>query len=188
MSNLSEPADLDPSNPIYFAPRSLRERARSGNISSKLPKDNSLPPFSFEASLMEAIEKSNRSPFDPELGNDRPGYGKRPGQRTVAWWWIAAIGGLALLALTLVNVMLFLGDRAQQSNASSLPRLPKTELTKAPREDPSRPALAEFSKSPAIDLTTPQPHPAMTHEQSEALLHRFLQWQQNLDSTAHAVR
>ena len=186
MSTSSEPAHLDPSNPIYYAPRSLRERAKSGNITKELPKDNSPP--SFESSLMEAIEKATRSPLDPEVVDDPPGYDKGLGQWTVAWWSAVAVGGLALLALTLVITMAFWRDHAQESNASSVLTLPKTALKQAPRADQSKPALAEFAMRLAVDRANQATQPARTHEQSDALLHRFLQWQQKLDPTEQPAR
>jgi hypothetical protein len=186
MSTSSEPAHLDPSNPIYYAPRSLRERAKSRNITSELPKDNS-PPY-FESSLMEAIEKATRSPLDPEAVDAPLGYDKGLGQWTVAWWSAVAVGGLALLALTLVIAIAFWRDHAQESSASSVLALPKTALKQAPRADQSKPALAEFTTGQAIDRANQATQPARTHAQSEALLNRFLQWQQNLDSTDHPAR
>ncbi len=179
MSTSSEPAHLDPSNPIYYAPRALRERAKSRNI-SELPKDNSPP--SFESSLMEAIEKATRSPLDPKVVDDPPGYDKGLGQWTVAWWSAVAVGGVALLALTLVIGTAFWRDHAQESTASSILGLPKTALKQAPREEQSTPALAELATRLAIEQAAQATEPARTHAQSEALLNRFLQWQQKLET------
>ena len=193
MSTSSEPAHLDPSNPIYYAPRALRERAKSGNTASELARDKVSSPPSFESSLMEAIEKSTRSPLDLEAVDapavDAPlRYDRGLGQWTVAWWSAVAVGGLALLALTLVIVMAFWRVHAPESNASSTLGLSKTALHPAPREYPSKPALAEFATRPAIDQAAQATQHARTHEQSEALLHRFLQWQQTLDSTDQPAR
>lgn len=187
MSTSSEPAHLDPSNPIYYAPRSLRERAKSGNI-AELPRDKVSSPPSFESSLIEAIEKSTRSPLDPEAVDARLGYDRGLGQWTVAWWSAVAIGGLALLALALVIVMAFWRVQAPESNASSTLGLSKTARQQAPREYPSKPALVELATRPAIDQAARPTQPASTPEQSEALLNRFLQWQQNLDSTDQPAR
>ena len=187
MSTSSEQDHLDPSNPIYYAPRSLREGAkfriaRSNDAKPELPKNSVSSPSSFETLLMEAVRKSMGNPLDSEAVNEPPGYDNGLGRWMdgfrVAWWSAAAVGGLALVALLFVIMIPASRSHAPDSNASGAMESLKTALKQAPREDQSKPAVAEFATGRAAQPT----QPAMTHEQSEALLHRFLQWQQKVDS------
>lgn len=191
MSTQSEQDDLDPSNPIYYAPRSLREGTRfritrSNDAEPELPKDGGSSPSSFESLLREAVRKSAGSPLDADGVNEPHRYDNRLGrwmERTrVAWWSAAAVGGLALVALFFVIMIPASRSRAPDSNVSGAMESLKTALRQAPAEDPSKPALPEFATSLAIDRAVQPTQPANTHQQSEALLHRFLQWQQKLDS------
>jgi hypothetical protein len=172
MSTPSEQDHLDPSNPIYYAPRSLREGikfriTRSNDAEPELPKNSVSSPSSFENLLMEAVRKSTDIPLDADGVNEPHRYDNGPGRwmaRTrVAWWSAAAaVGGLALVALVFVIIIPASRSHAPDSNVSGAMESLKTALGQAPPEDPSK--------------------PANTHQQSEALLHRFLQWQQKLDS------
>jgi len=95
----------------------------------------------------------------------------------------AASGIAAVVALFFVSMVS--RDHAEQpdSGASSLSGMAqsiKTTLNQAVRrDDDSRSALGEFQP---VLASTPTSPPVMTHEQSEALLEKFLQWRQKSDS------
>jgi hypothetical protein len=191
MSTSSEQDHLDPSNPIYYAPRSLREGTRfrigrSNDAEPELSKNSGSSPSSFENLLMEAVRKSTGIPLDADGVGEPPRYDNGPGrwmERTrVAWWSAAAVGGLALIALFFVILIPASQSHAPDSNVSGAMESLKTALRRAPPDDPSKPALAEFATGLAIDRAAQPTQPANTHQQSEALLHRFLQWQQKIDS------
>lgn len=192
MSTPSEQDHLDPSNPIYYAPRSLRERtklriARSNDARPELPDNSVSSPSSFETLLLEAVKKSIGNPFDSEAvdepsGHD-DGHGRWMERIPAVWWSAAAVGGVALVALFLVIMIPVSRSHAPDGNVSGAVESLRA-LKQAPREDQSKPAAAEFATSVTIDRAAQPTQPAVTHEQSEALLHRFLQWQQKLDSTA----
>jgi hypothetical protein len=97
-----------------------------------------------------------------------------------------AVGVSALVALFFVFMVPASRDHAEQpdSGASSLSRIVhsiRTTLYQAVRrDDDSRPALSEFQP---VLASTPTSPPVMTHELSEALLQKFLQWRQKPDST-----
>jgi hypothetical protein len=114
MSTPSEQDHLDPSNPIYYAPRSLREGikfriTRSNDAEPELPKNSVSSPSSFENLLMEAVRKFTGIPLDADGVNEQHRYDNGPGRwmaRTrVAWWSAAAVGGLALVALVFVIII-----------------------------------------------------------------------------------
>jgi hypothetical protein len=190
MSTSSEQDHLEPNDPMYYAPRWLREGANSrfafNDIKTELPK-NSVSSPSFDSLLAEAVNKSPRNPLNPEAIHEPPGYDYGLGQWTelipVARWFAAAVGVSALVALFFVIIIPASRDHAQDSNASGFLEALKTAFKQAPREGESKPALAEFETILATNRAAQPAEPAMTHEQSEALLHQFLQWQQKLDST-----
>jgi hypothetical protein len=189
MSTSSEQDHLDPNNPLYYGPRPLREGSKSRLTASHdtnpgLPK-NSVSSPSFDTLLAEAVNKSPPNPLGPEAIPEPPEYDNGLGQWTepipVVRWFAAAVGLSAFAALFFVIIPAS-RDHAQDSNASVLESL-KTAFKQAPREGEPKPALAQFETILATNRTAQPAEPAMTHEQSEALLHQFLQWQQKLDST-----
>ena len=192
MSTSSEQDRLDPNNPLYYGPRPLRGGAKSRLTASHdpnpgVPKNSVSSPSSFDTLLMEAVNNSPRNPLDPEAIHEPPGYDNGLGQWTepipVARWFAAAVGVSALVALFFVIIIPASRDHAQDSKASGFILEPlKTALKQAPREGESEPALAEFETILATNRAAQPAEPVNTHEQSEALLHRFLQWQQKLDS------
>ena len=200
MSTLGEEDPLDPNNPMSYAPPWMREEARSRSIASnetklELPQRNVTSPSSFDT-FSEAVSKSLRNRLEPEVMHEPPGYNNRFGQWRelipVAVRFAAAVGVSALVALFFVFMIPASRDRAQDhvqdSTASLVPASSKTaSQTQAPRESESKPALAQFETILTADRTAQPADSAkthdVTHEQSEALLHQFVRWQQKLDST-----
>jgi hypothetical protein len=197
---------FDPNNPMSYAPRWIREEARSRSIASnetrpELPERSATSPSSFDT-FSEAVSKSLRNRLDPEVMDEPPGYDNRFGQWRelipVAMRFAAAVGVSALVALFFVSVIPASKDRVQDhvqdSTASLVPASSKTaSQTQAPRASESRsaesrpaeskPSLAQFETILAADRAAQPAENAGTHEQSEALFNQFVRWQQKLDST-----
>jgi hypothetical protein len=209
MSTLGEEDPLDPNDPMSYAPPWMREEARSRSIASnetklELPQRSVTSPSSFDT-FSEAVSKSLRNRLEPEVMHEPPGYNNRFGQWRelipVAVRFAAAVGVSALVALFFVfmipasrdHAQDHVQDHVQDSTASLVPASSKTaSQTQAPRESESKPAetkpsLAQFETILAADRAAQPAENAktheMTHEQSEALLHQFVRWQQKLDST-----
>jgi hypothetical protein len=210
MSTPGEEDHLDPNNPMSYAPRWMREEARSRSIASNETKPESpqrsvTSPSSFDT-FSEAVSKSLRNRLEPEVMHEPPALSQWRELIPVAVRFAAAVGVSALVALFFVFMIPasrdraqdHVQDRAQDSTASLVPASSKAaSQTQAPRESESKPAesksaeskpaLAQFETILAADRAAQPADPAktqdMTHEQSEALLHQFVRWQQKLDST-----
>jgi hypothetical protein len=200
MSSLSEQDHLNPNDQLYYAPRWLRERSEPVSASpSPLPspaapsaekKSESLaranqPPHSFDALLEEAVAESLRHPLDPQVMNEPPGFVRELDRRmailSVAGRFAAAIGVSAIVALFFVIMVPASRDYSRQpdadnSSVSGFLQSLKTALSQPrQKDDDAKPALAEFQ---AILASPPAAPPAVTREESEALLQQFVQWQQ----------
>ena len=195
MSTYSEHGNLNPNDPMYYAPRWLRERSAlrlspSSEPSSDRPR---LPvtssPF-FDALCEEAVSKALWSPLDPEVIHEPEGFVRELDRRialiNVARRLAAAVGVAALVALFFVIMVPTSRGYARQpgggaSSFSGLLQSMKTAFYQPPRrEDDLKPALSEFQTI----LASPQTSQAVTtHEQSGTVLQQFLQWRQKPDST-----
>ena len=97
MSSVSEQEHLNPRDPLYYAPRSLRERSAMRGASPETP----FSPVSFDSQLESAVSDALRHPLDPELMHE-PGLESKKALWTVAARFAAAIGVAALVALFFV--------------------------------------------------------------------------------------
>ena len=97
MSSVSEQDHLNPRDPLYYAPRSLRERSATRGASLETP----FAPASFDTQLESAVSDALRHPLDPELMHE-PGLESKKALWTVAARFAAAIGVAALVALFFV--------------------------------------------------------------------------------------
>lgn len=190
MSTLSPQDHLNPQNPLYYAPRWLRERSArpstsfSETISERLRQPISNRP-SYDALLEGAVAEALRHPLDPEVVHEPPGFARERDRRRallgVAGRFAAAIGVSAIVALFFVIMVPASQDHARQpdgvgSSISGILHLVKAALYLPPqRDDDAKPALSEFQ---TILTSTETSQPAVTHEQSGTLLQQFLQWQQ----------
>ena len=197
MSALSEEDHLDPNNPIYYAPRRMRDEANA-TVPASIDATRSVSsPSSVDILLRQAISKSFRT-LDPVAMHEPPAYGPVQWRELIpaAGRLAAAVGVAALTALLLVIMIPASKNQAQDSaqdgNVPSVAEAPKVASDmqptapsekQAPREEESTPALAEFGTILAASPTAQPTGPAMTHEQSEALLQQFVRWRQKLDST-----
>ena len=97
MSSVSEQDHLNPRDPLYYAPRSLRERSATRGASPETP----FAPASFDSQLESAVSDALRHPLDPELMNE-PDLESKKALWTIAARFAAAIGVAALVALFFV--------------------------------------------------------------------------------------
>jgi hypothetical protein len=195
MSTYSEHGNLNPNDPMYYAPRWLRERSAfrlspSSETNSDRPRLPVTSSPSFDSLCEEAVSKALRSPLDPEVIHEPEGFVRELDRRialiNVAGRFAAAVGVAALVALFFVIMVPTSRGYARQpdggaSSFSGLLQSMKTALYLTPRrEDDSKPALSEFQSLLASTKTS---QPVNTPEQSETLLRQFVQWRQKTDST-----
>ena len=191
MSTYSEHGNLNPNDPMYYAPRGLRERSAlrlspSSEPSFERPRGpvSSSPTFDL---LEEAVLKGLRRPLDPEVIHESPGVVRELDRRVAlirgADRFAAAVGISALVALFFA---IMVRDYARQpdggvSSPSGILQSIKTAFYQPPRrEDDLKPALSEFRKILASPRTS---QAVITHEQSETVLQQFIQWRQKSGST-----
>jgi hypothetical protein len=192
MSTYSEHRNLNPNDPMYYAPRWLRERSAlrlspSSEPSSERPRGPVSSSPAFDGLLEEAVPKSLRRPLDPEVIHESPGFVRELDRRValigVAGRFAAAVGISALVALFFA---IMVRDYARQpdggaSSFSGILQSIKTAFHQPPRrEDALKPALSEFQ---TILGSTRTSQAVVTHEQSETVLQQFLQWRQKYGST-----
>jgi len=87
MSSVSEQEHLNPRDPLYYAPRSLRERSAMRGASPETP----FSPVSFDSQLESAVSDALRHPLDPELMHE-PDLESKKALWTIAARFAAAIG------------------------------------------------------------------------------------------------
>ena len=112
MSSMSEQDHLNPRDPLYYAPRSLRERSATRGTSLEKP----FSAVSFDSQLESAVSDALRHPLDPEVMHD-PDRESKKALWTVAARFAAAIGVAALVALFFVVAVP--GSRQSEGEQSS---------------------------------------------------------------------
>ena len=195
MSTLSPEDHLSPHNPLYYAPRRLRERSELPSLSPAETKTDRLRRLastsspsssssSYDALLVGAVADALRHPLEPEVIQEPPGYvSERDRRKTVlrvAGRFAGAIGAAAVVALFFVIMVPASQDHARQPDGSGSVMAGILDSVKAafnpPRQkdEDLKPAASEFETILASSRTE---QPVVTHEQSETLLQQFLQWQ-----------
>ena len=192
MSTLSEKDHLEPNNPLYYAPRRMREEAKARLPASADTMRIEPTSSSVDTLLKQPVTRSFRS-LDPVAIRQPSADGSGRWRELIpaAARLAAAVGVAALAALFIVVMIPASKNQARESDASSVAEAPKAASTmpetssekQIPREQESTPALAEFATILAASRAAQPNGPAMTHEQSEALLQQFVRWQQKLEST-----
>jgi len=172
MSSVSDQEHLNPRDPLYYAPRSLRERSALRGSGSGLP----FSPTSYDSQLESAVSDALRHPLDPELMQE-PGMESKKALWTVAARFAAAIGVAALVALFFVVAVP--GMRQSDGETSAFANLAQSiRNTLSSSSDASqKPALNEFQ---ALLAATPASAPA-TSEKDNELLKQFMQWREKPD-------
>jgi hypothetical protein len=178
MSSMSEQDHLNPRDPLYYAPRSLRERSVTRGASPETP---SFSPVSFDTQLESAVSDALRHPLDPELMHE-PDLESKKALWTVAARFAAAIGVAALVALFFVVAVPGSRQSDGETSASTFSNFAqsiKTALSPSGEASP-KPAINEFQS--LLASTPPSAPPAS--EQDGKLLQQFMQWREKPDPAA----
>ena len=112
MSSVSEQDHLNPRDPLYYAPRSLRQQS---TLRGATPPEAAFASVSFDSQLESAVSDALRHPLDPEVMHE-PDLEKKA-LWTIAARFAAAIGVAALVALFFVVAVP--GSRQGESEPSS---------------------------------------------------------------------
>jgi hypothetical protein len=173
MSSVSEQEHLNPRDPLYYAPRSLRERSATRGAGS----ETAFAPVSFDSQLESAVSDALRHPLDPELMHE-PDLESKKALWTIAARFAAAIGVAALVALFFVVAVP--GSRQgdgepSTSTFTNVTQSIKNALSQS-GEASQKPAINEFQ---SLLASTPPSAPAS--EQDSQLLKQFMQWREKPD-------
>jgi hypothetical protein len=190
MSSLSEQDHLNPHDPKYYAPRWLRERTESPLFPSRETRSEPVrspisAPASLDIQLESAVSDALWHPLSPEVIPEPSEFETERDRRkaliNVAGRFAAAVGVSAAVALFFVFMIPASRDHALQPGGSGssfsgvMQSIRAVLYRPTQNDDGSKPALSEFRP---ILASTPTSQPVITHEQSEMLLQKFVQWQQ----------
>jgi len=174
MSSVSEQDHLNPRDPLYYAPRSLRERSAMRGASSEM----TFAPTSFDSQLESAVSDALRHPLDPEIMHE-PGLESRKALWTIAARFAAAVGVAALVALFFVVAVPGSRQSDGEPSASAFSNFAQSIKNALPAsgEGAQKPAINEFQ---ALLAASPASAPAAS-EQDNQLLKQFMQWREKPD-------
>ena len=173
MSSFSEQGSIDPDNPkLDYTALPLSERAaKLGPLVSQGASEPVRPsPILRPVLVPKAI--------------DEPASRTRDLNRRAALLSVAArVAAVASVAAVVALLFVIMKPASRQSVAGSIPSDITGSMSTAPPQSSqgdvgSKPALAEFKAL----LASPPSQPA-THEQSQQLLQRFLQWREKANTT-----
>lgn len=178
---IDQKAPLSPNDPAYYAPRTPRDldasrlpRLGETNRPFRAPA-TSITDTTLDGQLENAVRDSlSRHPLDPEAMEEPPEV--RGALLGVVGRFAAAVGAAAFVALLFVIVIPSLRQQSADPSAAEMidsmkSALMKSEASVKPREAPPSPELQ------SIIAATPPAAP-VNHDESEALLKQFMQWQQ----------
>ena len=171
MSSVSEQDHINPRDPLYYAPRWLRERSAARAASPETP----FSPASFDTQLESAVSDALRHPLDPEIMHE-PDLESKKALWSVAARFAGAIGVAALVALFFVVAVP--GSRqsdGEPSTSTGIVQSIKAALFQSGETSP-KPAISEFQSLLASTPPSAPPSP----DQSQ-LLKQFMQWQEKPD-------
>ena len=182
---VDQKAPLSPNDPAYYAPRVPRD-----TDAARLPKLGETRPFrplatsitdtTLDGQLESAVRESLRHPLDPEAMEEPP-ESERGGLLGVVGRFAAAVGAAAFVALLFVIVIPSLRERpSTEPSAAEVIDSMKAAISKseqaAVRSHEVQPLPSQELQ--AITASSANSSPPVSHEESEALLKQFMQWQQ----------
>src|SRR5262245_30459719 len=181
-ATIDQKAPLSPNDPAYYAPRVPRDAdttrlPRLGETRAFRPPATSITDTTLDGQLENAVRDSLRHPLDPQTVEEPPELDQRGGLLGVVGRFAAAVGAAAFVALLFVIVIPSLRQQpsAEPSAAevidSMKAAMSRSEAAAKPQEAPPSPEL------PSALASSESSQPA-SHEESEALLRQFMQWQQ----------
>src|SRR5437763_6648250 len=151
-----------PNDPLYYAPRRVREKPEQ-LFNSEVPTN----------SVYQPLPRS----LDPEVMQEVSALARDHVDRRKALFGAAAIGVSALAALFVV--LRVHASQEQDAGASFAAAVQSLKTAQPPQgEAGSKPALAEFRGL----LTSTEANHEATHEQPEKPLQQFMQWRQKADT------
>jgi hypothetical protein len=174
MSSVSEQDHLSPRDPLYYAPRWLRERSTSRGV---IPPEAAFASVSFDSQLESAVSDALRHPLDPEVMHE-PDLEKKA-LWTIAARFAAAVGVAALVALFFVVAVPGSRQNDGEPSTSTLANVAQSirNVLSPSGEAAQKPAINEFQ---ALLASQPPSAPASS-EQSGQLLQQFMQWREKPD-------
>src|SRR5258708_3573708 len=150
-----------PNDPLYYAPRRIRERPES--------------PLTPEAPLTSVYQNLPRS-LDPEVMQEVSALARDHVDRRKALFGAAAIGVSALAALFVV--LMVHASREPDAGASFAAAVQSMKTQPQQADGGSKPALSEFRGLLASTTDAGQGAP---REQPDKTLQQFMQWRQKAD-------
>jgi hypothetical protein len=194
---MSIPSEPDPSNPndlSYYAPRELRERAKSVSLSPEARSEPARAPIAQPPSLDIRPKTSVylRRPPAPEVIHASAGL-ERELRRAALFGVAGRFAAVAAFVTVVALLFVVMSPALRQSDASStsseiITDSIKSEVTGSIKtalpqssqdQNQAKPALAEFQ---GVFASAPASKPA-TREQPPQLLQQFLQWRQKTNAT-----
>jgi hypothetical protein len=182
---MSRPDEPDPNNPndlTYYAPRELRERAKSASLSQEVRSEPARSPISYRPSPDVRLNTPVylRHPPVPEVIHESAGPERRAALFGVAGRFAAVAAFVTVVALLFVVISPALRQSGASSTPSEITGSIRTALPQPSQDqNEAKPALAEFQ---GVLASIPTSKPA-TPEQPPQLLQQFLQWRQKTNST-----
>ena len=176
---------LSPNDPAYYAPRVPRDvdaarLPKLGETRPFRPPATSITDTTLDGQLETAVRESLRHPLDPEAMEEPP-ESERGGLLGVVGRFAAAVGAAAFVALLFVIVIPSLRERpSSEPSAAEVIDSMKAAISKseqaAVRSHEVQPLPSQELQ--AITASSANSSPPVSHEESEALLKQFMQWQQ----------
>jgi hypothetical protein len=173
---IDQKAPLSPNDPAYYAPRVPRDLdaarlPRLGETRPFRPPATSITDTTLDGQLENAVRESLRHPLDPEAVEEPPEL-ERGGLLGVIGRFAAAVGAAAFVALLFVIVIPSLRQQpSAEPSAAEIIDSMKAAISKS--EPVVRPQAQPSQEVQSSEASTP-----VSHEESEALLKQFMQWQQ----------
>jgi hypothetical protein len=179
-ATIDEKAPLSPNDPAYYAPRLPRDAdasrlPRLGDTTRSVrPLVTSITDTTLEGQLEKAVTDSLRHPLDPEAVDEPAELGS--GVLGMIGRVATAIGAAAFVALLFVIVIPSLRQQASEPSTAEVIDSMKSAISRS--EQVAKPREVQpLQELPSIAASS-EAAPAVSHEESEALLKQFMQWQQ----------
>jgi hypothetical protein len=180
-TTIDQKAPLSPNDPAYYAPRVPRDADTSrlpklGDTNRPFrPPATSITDTTLDGQLEKAVYDSIRHPLDPEAVEDPPEV-ERAGLLGVIGRVATAIGAAAFVALLFVIVIPSLRQQAVEPSTAEVIDSMKSAISRS--EQAAKPREAQPPQEIQSIAASSEGAPAVSHEESEALLKQFMQWQQ----------
>jgi hypothetical protein len=174
---------LSPNDPAYYAPRVPRDMdaarlPKLGETRAFRPPATSITDTTLEGQLESAVRESLRHPLDPEA-MDEPPEVERGGLLSVVGRFAAAVGAAAFVALLFVIVIPSLRERpSTEPSAAEVIDSMKAAISRSEQAAVKPREVQPSPEAPSTTAASESSSQPVSHEESEALLKQFMQWQQ----------